>query len=381
MNLEQLYQWQASISEYLPMLGHWQALNLALYSIGMVLCRHSAPSRVAEKCGKVGKPDSIQRRLERFLDNRQINWGACCRAWTRWVISRYDGERLILLVDETKLGQQLSVMVVGLAYRCCCIPLVFWCYNPDERPGGQVEIIDELLSWVAECIPDGLIPLIEADRGIGTSPDLVKLVERLHWQYLFRVQAQTKVSIAGQERSLKHLVNAPGQHYSATGKVFKKAGWLNATVHVIWEVGYKEAWCLITNAPDTQAGWLYAQRFWQEASFRDLKSDGWQWHTSRIWTPDHANRLLLVMALAYAWSLTLGSAVFDAPDLAVYITKPSADDYSLFRLGLRVFDFLHDFPDLFPFFLRPALFFAYPFSFWFPFSFLPTLPNSISVGV
>ena len=41
------------------------------------------------------------------------------------------------------------------------------------------------------------------------------------------------------------------------------------------------------------------------ASFRDLKSDGWQWQASRIWTPAYANRSV-VMSIAYAWTLTLG---------------------------------------------------------------------------
>ncbi len=342
MSLEQVYQWSAQIREHLPNLGYWQALNLAIYSLGMVLARQSAPSRVAEKCGVMGKPDSVQRRLERFVDNTGVCWQRCCRYWARWVIQRYSGERLVLLVDETKLGQHLSVMVIGLAYRGSCIPLVFWCYRPDAWPDKQTHLIDELLCWVAESLPDGLIPLVQADRGIGTSPAVIRSVCALGWQFLCRVQAQTKCRVNGQERALRHLVNAPGQTWSASGQVFKKAGWLPATIHVIWAVGYTTPWCLITNCPATRDGWLYAQRYWQEAGFRDLKSDGWQWHTSRIWSPDHANRLLLVMALATAWTLTLGTFAFDEPLLKAHFTKGQSPTYSLFRLGLRLVEALLD---------------------------------------
>lgn len=342
MSLEQVYQWCERLRDQFPNLGYWQALNLAVYSLGVVLARHSAPSRVAEKCGVVGKPDSVQRRLERFLDNGAVGWGTCCRYWVRWVLSRYGGERVILLVDETKLGQHLSILVVGLAYRRCCIPLAFWCYRPEARPDRVVNVIDELLCWVMESLPDGVIPLVQADREMGTSPDMVRSVCALGWHFLFRVQGQTKIRVNGQERSLRHLVNAPGQHWTATGQVFKKAGWLPATVHVLWAVGYRDPWCLITNSPQTDQGWLYAQRYWQEAGFRDLKSDGWQWHTSRIWSPDHANRLMLVMALATAWTLTLGSFVFDDADLKAYFTKGRQPTYSLFRLGLRFVEALLD---------------------------------------
>src|SRR5436309_204204 len=126
---------------------------------------------------------------------------------------------------------------------------------------------------VLEALPAGCVPLLEADRGIGTWPQLVRSVLALNWQFLVRIQRQSKVMLNGQERSLSHLVNAPAQHWSGHGQVFKKAGWLDATLHVIWQVGYQEAWFLITNAPQakTQAGWLYAHRYWQEAAFRDLK--------------------------------------------------------------------------------------------------------------
>ena len=346
MSLEEVYQLYEQIREHMKCLGHWQALTLALYCIGITVAEKCTPSKVSEKCGKFGKPETVQRRLERWLDNERLRWWVCCRAWARWVLSRYVGERIILLVDETKLGGALSVMSVALAYRGCSIPLVYWCYHPQAWPeGGQVGLINELLSWVLEALPPGCdVPLVEADRGIGTSPELVRSVLALNWHFLFRVQRQTKLRFHGQERTLEHLVNAPGQHWSGTGQVFKKTGWLQATVHVIWELGYKDAWFLITNAPPatTQQGWLYALRYWQEAAFRDLKSDGWHWHLSRIFLPAHANRLVLVLSMAYAWMLTLGSYAFDDPDLFRYVAKPSDKPFSVFRLGLRLANFLRE---------------------------------------
>jgi hypothetical protein len=274
----------------------------------------------------------------------------CCRYWATWVMQRYVGERLILLVDETKLGQHLSVMMLGLAYRGGCIPLAFWCYRPDAWPDSQVNLIDDLLCGVVERIPDGVIRLGQADRGIGTSPAVVRSGCTLGWPFLFRVQGTTKLRANGQERSLRPLVNGPGQHWSATGQG-------------IWEVGYRDPWCLITNCPDTGDGWLYAQRYWQEAGFRDLKSDGWQWQTSRIWSPDHANRLLLVMALATAWTLTLGTFAFDDPDLKAHFTKGAVPTYSLFRLGLRFVEALldHTAPVDWP--LRPFIVLSEPLAF------------------
>lgn len=122
--------------------------------------------------------------------------------------------------------------------------------------------------------------------------------------------------------------------------VFKKAGWLSTTVLVIWQATYAQPWCLVTNAAYI-SDFTYGLRYWQEASFRDFKSDGWQWHTSQMWTPDHAHILLLVMSLAYAYTLMLGTLVLTYPPAFTAIARTgNRIHYSLFRLGLRFFAFL-----------------------------------------
>ena len=198
MSQAELYQWISSVKRVFQCLGCWQALGLAIYSIGVVWSRQCAPSKVAEKLALLGKADSVQRRLERFLHNPRIDWQACCRAWSGWVLSHYRDERLILLVDETKLGERLSVMVVGLAYRECCIPLAFWAYSPKQWPLKQVELIRQLLSWIAPSIPAPVIPLVQADRGIGTSPALLRMIEQMGWYFQVRVKKNTRLRRAGE---------------------------------------------------------------------------------------------------------------------------------------------------------------------------------------
>jgi hypothetical protein len=304
----------------------------------MVLARHNAATRVAENLGMVGKPESVRRRLERFVANPHIDWQVGCRQWACWVLGQTATLYPVLLVDETKLGQHLRVMVVGLAYQSCCIPLAFWAYV--QMPLPQVELIETLLRWVMAALPEGSQPLLQADRGIGTSPDLIRAVEGLGWHYLFRVQNDTHLRTqAGRSHPLKHLVQR-GETWRGRGLVFKKAGWLSATVLVIWQAAYAEPWCLVTNAAYI-TDFTYGLRYWQEASFRDFKSDGWQWQTSRVWTPDHAHILLLVMSLAYAYTLTLGTLVLTYPPAFRAVARSGKRaHYSRFRLGLRLFSWM-----------------------------------------
>jgi hypothetical protein len=202
----------------------------------------------------------------------------------------------------------------------------------------QVELISTLLRWVAPAIRSGIIPLVPADRGIGTSPDLLRRIEQMGWYFEVRVQKNTRLRRAAQaDCPLAALVSQAGQTWQGKGQVFKKAGWLEGRVLVVWGQAYQECWCIVTNCPWV-TGWDYAVRYWQEASFRDLKSDGWQWQASRVWTPAHAQRLLLVLALAYAWVLTLGTLVMTDADLAHQVTKGHRPTYSIFRLGLRLWE-------------------------------------------
>lgn len=340
MSLEQIYTWRGQIAQQFENLGSWQALGLAIYSVGMMMARHCSPSRVSEKLWMVGKPSTVQRRLERWVANGRIDIRVCCQSWSRWMLGQVKTSRIILLVDETRLGQKLSVMVVGVAYRGHCIPLAWWCYHENNWPMKQVALIGELLSWAAAGVPAGCTPLVQADRGIGCSPDLVRVVRGMGWHFLFRVQKSTRFRTRrGKEHCLADLI-MPGQCWSKSGFVFKKAGWLPVTVHLIWRAGCNEPWCLITNDPSL-SGHIYAFRFWQEAGFRDLKSDGWQWQASHIFTPDHADRLLLVMALAYALTLTAGLlAETDPASYPVLKLSRSRTPFSLFRLGLRLLDYL-----------------------------------------
>ena len=334
----QVYRFQFQIRQMFPLLGYWQELNLAIYSLGIILARHCAASRVAEKLPMLGKADSVQRRLERFLANPRLVIEACCQAWTKWVFEHaWQGQPIILLVDETKLGNRLSIMVVGVAYGRCCIPLAWWCYPPKAWPLKQVALIDELLRWVAVGLPAGVVPLVEVDRGLGTSPALIRAIEARGWHYLFRVQCSVKLTtFQGKTKALGHLV-APGEYWSGRGIVFKKRGKLIARVEVLWVKGYDEPWCLVTNLP-ARSGALYGVRYWQEASFRDLKSDGWQWQRSQVWTPAHADIQVLAMTVAYALTLGFGSQAQLDPDLRALVTKGSRPTYSLFRLGLRLWE-------------------------------------------
>jgi hypothetical protein len=294
-----------------------------LFTLGLLAAGSCHLSDVARALSPLGTFDSQYRRLQRFLANPRVEREGL---QTAWVLKQFAPPHPRLLVDETKLSTHLSIMVVGLWVEGGCIPLAWRCYHAKSYPKeGQVKLIRGLVKTVLKADPTRSYNLL-ADRGLGTSPDLIQALHQLKVRVLFRVQGTVKFQDArGCQIALKDMVKE-GEHWAGVGEVFKKCGWLKVYAQALWGQGYRDPWCLVSSV--AVAAEEYGQRFQQECSFRDLKSDGFAWHTSHIWIPDHAERLLLILAMAYALVMSIG--LRDARP-----KRGPATRYSLFRLGLE----------------------------------------------
>jgi hypothetical protein len=337
MSQTELYQWMSEIIRNMPSLGKWQGLNLALFSVGVILSERTSVQDVAKWLWELGSRASVEKRLKRFLSNSGLAWAELQVEWVSWVLRFLNVTELVLLVDETKLGKYLSVMMVGLAYRQRCIPLVWHCYHPKHYPSeGQVQLILKLLQVVKAALPEQARPLVQADRGIGTSPRLLRGIMKLKWHYLVRVQNRVRLrTFRHKAHRLCDLVKR-GESWSGQGFVFKKHDSLRAFVHVYWDWQERDMWCLLTNDPSLQYH-AYAIRNWQEQGFRDLKSGGFNWQRSQVRLPDHAQRLLLVLALAYARVVSFTSfAPADTQPVYLRVSRRSRPQFSIFSRGLSI---------------------------------------------
>lgn len=330
----QLYAQFLRLVQHFSCLGAWQKRALALWCCGIVLAESCQINAIADALlNQQGvSVEAIVKRLGRFLSNPRISDETLSGTWVKWIVQTYGAQHLVILVDETKLSTHLSVMMVGLAYQQRAIPLLWRCYAPHDYPSeGQVALITELVTRLRLLLPEEITFTVQADRGIGNSPNLIRELEHLKVRYLLRVQGQTRLRLRnGHIHALVSLVK-PGEMWCGRAEVFKNAGWLLLYVRLEWRMGEKSPWCLVTNCIWEQSR-HYAIRAWHEHSFRDLKSFGFKWDVSHVWQPAHAHRLLFVLALTYTWVLSQ----------AIHFTTPerlspsrTAPRQSLFRRGLR----------------------------------------------
>lgn len=339
MNLQLLYHWQVMVSKHFSSFTVWQQKRLALFSLGVMLCEHCHQSRIGKVLSTNALSDSIVRRLRRCITDEKWTVVQFSLDWTRWVTSCLASRKIVLLVDETVIGDRLRVMLIGAAYKRRCIPLIWRCYKANSAAHypreGQVKMITGMLAQLKTVLPDDRPALVLADRGIGNSPALCKAVEALGWHYLFRVVKTVKIK-TDRGKLLPYAEIKKGGRWAASGVVFITQGRILAHIRAIWEKGCAEPWILVTNDPEL-TGREYAMRNWQEQSFRDLKSGGWQLEMCRLRSAERMSRFLAILALAQGASLALGSlAVITRKARRLIKTKDGKlrRPLSLFKEGL-----------------------------------------------
>lgn len=341
MNQRKLYQWVRKVNKmWTGFTRHFQE-NVAVFSRGVAMSRSSQIRKIAGCVA--GKVDSQRRRLQRFIQ-RQIDMEQFFSHWTSSVVRSLKLRKLVLAVDETKLTGRFGVMVVGLVFKGRCVPLAWRVYQANSAAHypqeGQVRLILNLLQAIEAGLPWPCSVRVLADRGIGTSPDLMRGIMTMGWTFLFRVTKQSKIILPdGREVTFYNQVTAPGESYQASGVVFKKRGQVPGHVRVMWAEGAKERWALVTNDP-VLTGWEYAQRMWIEQAFRDLKSHGW--HVEQAWLtcPQRMERLWILLVVAYTWLLLWGHALVDAKSSSALKLLPDGSyvrRWSLFQEGWHAF--------------------------------------------
>lgn len=339
--MRQLYQWVKRESKKWEGLSRHGRENIVVFSRAVARAGSSQLRRIAGCAG--GRADSQRRRLQRFVAQAQP-LKQFFEGWTRSVLRALKQATVVLVVDETKLKDQLGVMLVGVAYQGRCIPLAWRVYRANcagAYPAqGQSRLIIGLLNQVRAGLPAGVKVRVLADRGIGTSPLLMRGIAAMGWCFLCRVTKHSKIILEdGSDVTFYDQVSAPGQHYYASGRVFKKRGRVPAHVRVLWAAHAKDKWALVTNDP-ALTGWEYAQRMWLEEAFRDLKSFGWQLEEACLACPQRIAHLLMLLVVAYAWLLLWGHALETRLATARPKKRPDGSTvrrWSLFREGRQAF--------------------------------------------
>ena len=331
------------VAESLPMMPaptRKRLVNLVIGVLlsGTVVLRQVATTLTDVQGGTV-QAASHERRLRRTVHDSHLQAVPTYGRVIRRILRRLKpGSSVRVIIDESGHRDVVRVLVVALWYRGRAVPLT-WVLWPAQQPHDQGYWIDcaALLDQVAEILPAGVRITVIGDRAFGC-PAFTDLVTARGWDYLVRVQGQTRLRTPdGTETPLRELLTGAGQRQCLRGQVFKKQGWRHASVVAYWRTTCRDPLLLVSSLP---AQWNlvneYRLRSAIEALFRDWKTSGWQWESSQVRNVAHQDVLVLILALTTVMTLCLGDEAAQeilAQPAQQGQRRPWFARDSLFRLG------------------------------------------------
>ena len=312
-------EWTAIVRDELPLLSKPQAAVLALFSLGMIYARSCAISAVAAflAVGLDQSVNTVRQHLREFCWEAEAKAGAkrqeivvetCFVPLLRWVLRRWHGTQVALVLDATTLGDRFAVLAISVVYRGCAIPVAWTILAAGEKHAWRREWL-RMLRLLQPAVPPPWTVLVLADRGLYARWLFGRIV-RLGWHPFLRINRGGTFRAAGTARfaPLDAFVPQTGTGWCGSGTAFKNApGRLTCTLLARWEEGHRDPWLILTDLPPESADpcW-YGLRMWVEHGFKLTKRGGWQWQTTRMTQPDRAARLWLVVAVATLWLVSVG---------------------------------------------------------------------------
>ena len=338
-----VHEWTDAVNDLLPTLHGHTRKALASFSYAMCVAGHCHSGPLAASVPSQAKPASSRRRWERLLANDALDGSATLLQLSESVLKNLPaaGQRpkVLLVLDETPNGEGLRSLRLGLAYRKRLLNLAAYCYPTGQLPCAMPRLICRMIKEIAQLLPPDAIVTFLCDRGLAW-PSVMDEVCRHGWDHVLRLQRTTRVKTPdGKVVAAGSLVKRAGaKPWQGRAVIFKKAGWREAYVTVVWDKRAKEPWILAarsdSNKRGLRAACAYAKRNWCEQTFRDEKSHGFHWHESHVTDATRAMKLVLVMTLATLLSISLGTWLIKAGhrrDLDPHHFRR----LSVFQLGMR----------------------------------------------
>jgi hypothetical protein len=315
-------------------------LTLAMMITGLLRARNGQLKKIARAVSYAHKTESLVERFRRLVKNGQIVPQVEYNPFVRLILAALSQENLVLMIDSTKIGGACICLMVSVYYKSRALPLAWVVYKGKKGHSSQQTQL-ELFKTVKALLPSNSPVIVVGDGEFDGSEVVTWFKAETNWHYVCRTDQTNLIQAQAQWQALNQLPFSSGQEGFLSGVRFTQAhqiGPLN--ILIVWHAGQKCHWFFVTNF-DTQAeaqNW-YRKRFTIETLFSDFKGRGFHLDETRLWIPARLNRLVLVAAIAYVFTVLWGveSLVSGAFQRLV---RTDAFYHSLFQLGLIYLDYL-----------------------------------------
>jgi hypothetical protein len=339
MSTSRLYDTtRSTLAARLPDVRDSQLDTLALVLIGITQSISAQLGKIARAMPLDTSQFAKEQRLRRFLDNQRISQTEHYQPLLRTALSGLKGQRVQLLIDRVLLQDRQNILVVSVGFRRRSIPLAWKAL--DHR--GKSSLADQtaLLCEALECLPERVRVTVHGDSEFRGC-ELFSWLRDQGCDAMLGVYGNTFVSLSadGPRQRLQDWLSDHASMVYLQDVYLTEAGFGPISVIAWWVKDAKGEWMVHGVMTNLRATWQTYQRgsrrMWIETVFRDWQSGGFHLDKCGINSRERVARLLLVLAIAYLWLVSLGRWVVKKG----YRTLIDDGDartwhYSLFQLGV-----------------------------------------------
>jgi hypothetical protein len=329
---------RAALATRLPDVRTSQLDTLALVVVGVT-------QGVSAQLGKIARAmplDTTQyakeQRLRRFLDNQRVTQTDHYQPLVRKALIGLKGQKVHVLLDRVLLHDRHNILVVSIGFRRRSIPLVWKALS--HRGKSSLTDQQDLLKQALALLPERVRVSVHGDSEFR-GWELFSWLRNRDCDAYLGVQGNTYVSLhADGPRQLLQdwLIDRQTQVY-LNDVYLTGAAYGPVSVIAWWAKNAEGEWMVrgvMTNLPASWQTYLRgSRRMWIETVFRDWQSGGFHLDRCGITDRDRVARLLVPLAIAYLWLVSLGRWVVKK-GYRCLIDDGTARmwHYSLFQLGV-----------------------------------------------
>ena len=302
---------RALLRQRLPAVLDSQLDTLGLLIVGAVVSLSSQVAKIARAMPLDTTQLSKEQRLRRFLDNERITQLDHYQPIAKHALQGLKGQKVQLLIDRVLLRDQHNILVVSIGFRRRSIPLAWKAL--EHRGSSSLEERKELLQAAIRLLPPGVRISVHGDSEFRTTA-LFAWLRSQGYDVMLGVVGHSLVYTTDEPSAEGQLL---AQHVgTATGVVYlahvyvTEARYGPLNVLAWWEHdadGKRVLRGAMTNLPATPRTKAFGKRrMWIETVFRDWQSGGFHLDQCGMVDRERVARLLLVLAIAYLWLVSVG---------------------------------------------------------------------------
>jgi len=355
---------RAALHQHLPTVIDSQIDSLGLAIVGAVQSMSSQLAKIARALPLDTTELAKEQRLRRLLDNPRLTQTDHYHPVLKQALHGLKHQRVQVLIDRVLLRNQHNILVVSVAFRRRSVPLI-WRSLP-HRGSSSLKEQKELIQAAVALLPSGVRISVHGDSEFRSQElfgflrsqgyDAMLGITGQLWVYQSAQPSDTGAPLSALVKTLPPQLERgrKRKHRSSPvtylSQVYVGQEQHTGPVNIVgwWERdddGKVVLHAVMTNLEATARTKAYGKRrMWIETVFRDWQSGGFHLDESGLVESERLTRLLLVLALAYLWLVSLGRWVVKRGyRRRIDDGGPRNWHFSLFQLGVGWMERLRSF--------------------------------------